>query len=187
MRKRLQVSRQRRCDGHRTGALWMPIGLVVLVASAAMLPAFLSTAELDLFDLTPKTDRVDGYRLLAWPELERGRAALRVDALSTGEQVRALGYMAKGREHLREGQLVRRFILLPEQYRGSDDQRFGDRMIEVRLTSSAAFPFSDGRLLWAWGILRALPGNPNGEAPLYFLETIRIEPVNRAEIARYYR
>ena len=65
--------------------------------------------------------------------------------------------------------------------------RFGDRMIDVRLAAGDRVGFFEGSLVWVWGALRILPGDPAGHEALYVLEDARTEPANRADIPEYFR
>ena len=64
---------------------------------------------------------------------------------------------------------------------------FGDQMIEVRLEAGNEVRFSERSLVWAWGTLRMLPGDPSGHEPLYILENARTEPANKADIQKYFK
>ena len=102
--------------------------------------------------------------------------------------MRALGYMMEGDQPVRDGQVVRRFVLLPDKGNAVHPaHRFGDQMIDVQLRPSDSVRFSGGSLVWVWGTLRALPGDPGGPIPLYRLEDARVEPADEGEIPRYFR
>ena len=121
----------RRCEALSRRA----VGILIGVTMAVCLPVVIVTSrtmEPDLFDLVPKVERIDGYLLLAWPDLERARSALKVGVGST-----------------------------------------------VR--------FSARRLVWVWGRLCGLPGNPAGDRPLYFLENASAVPAGRTDIAENFR
>ena len=142
----------------------------------------------DLFDLVPKVANSGGYAILAWYELERGRHALQEGGFSTGTQMRALGYMMEGDRPVRDGQMVRRFVLLPDKGNAVHPaHRFGDQMIDVQLQPGDGVRFSRGSLIWVWGAFRVFPGDPGGPVPLYRLENARIEPAKEEEIAKYFR
>ena len=79
---------------------------------------------------------------------------------------------------------VERFLLTPNKA-GPLIERFGDEMIEALFRAGSTNRL--GSLLWVWGTLRALPGEPGGEVPVYVLENAWTEPANLADIANYYR
>jgi hypothetical protein len=60
-------------------------------------------------------------------------------------------------------------------------------MIAVRLPENETVAFLDGQLLWVWGTLRVLPGNPNADVPLYELVEARCEVARDSEIPKYFR
>jgi hypothetical protein len=60
-------------------------------------------------------------------------------------------------------------------------------MIAVRLPENETVAFLDGQLLWAWGTLRVLPGNPNADVPLSELVEARCEVARDSEIPKYFR
>lgn len=170
-------------------ALRLLIAPLCLLSLAAVLPLVLMrhSEGPDLFDLTPANPRVDGYLLVAWHDLERGYRSLKDGGvLFPGAPARALGYMAEGMEHLSDGQRVRHFILLPNARGSGDGERFGDRMIEVRLQEGAEVRFTRGALVWVRGAWRPLSGSPNGDRPLYVLNDAVAEAASEADIARYF-
>src|ERR1022692_4843024 len=155
----------------------IPIGIVIT-----------QTAGPDLFDLAPAVSHSDQYLILAWPDLERGRHALHTGAISSGALIRALGYMMDGDRPLRDGERVVNFVLLPDA--GTllhAAHRFGDQMIDVRLEAGGPVRFSERSLVWVWGTLRMLPGDPLGHAPLFVLEHARTEPASKADIQKYFK
>jgi len=177
---------------------------MIWLAAAICLPSvgvpvlMMLTAVPDISGLSPKTSfNSDGYVLLDWNGLERGDRALRADGLATGSRVRALGYMMDadqpvlGRNRKPPywyGQLVTQFLLLPDA--GNAFQaahRFGDQMISVQIESGNTVRFTARKLVWVWGVLRALPGNPAGLEPLYRIEDARTGPAERADILRYFQ
>jgi len=171
-------------------ALRLLIVPICLLSLSAVLPTFLMrrSAGPDLFDLTPASPRVDGYLLVAWHELERGYQSLKNgEGLFPGAPARALGYMSEGSEHVNAGQSIRQFILLPDSGGSGDSgQRFGDRMIEVHLQEGKEIRFAPGALVWVRGAWKPLPGNPNGDRPLYVLTEATAESASTTEIAKYF-
>jgi hypothetical protein len=167
---------------------------LIVLASAICLPAFVAVilittaARQDLFDLIPVVASSDQYSILAWPELERGNHALSAGRISSGTTMRALGYMMDGGRPVRDGQRVQDFVLLPDAGNAVHPaHRFGDQMIGVRLRVGNEVRFSGRSLVWVWGTLRMLPGDPSGQEPLYVLEDARTEPANKADIAKYFK
>ena len=182
--------RDLRRDKLSRDALRSLFGIValLLVAVTGGLVLGSRTKKPDLFDLIPKQPSVDGRTLLAWYDLERGYRAIRAGGISSGIPVRVLGYMVISRERARDGQAVNRFVLVPDPINATHPaHRFGDQMIAVRLPENETVVFLDGQLLWVWGTLRALPGNPNGEVPLYELVDARCEVARDSEIPKYFR
>jgi hypothetical protein len=163
-----------------TAVICLPGIATVVLMSRAMRP--------DLFDLVPKVIRSDGYMILHWPDLERRHHTLYAGQVTTGATIRALGYMMDGDRPIRDGDSVQGFILLPDVGNpGHPDHRFGDQMIEVRLETGEAVRFAERSLVWAWGTLRTLKGNPNGHEPLYVLDHARTEPASKADIQKYFK
>ncbi len=166
------------------------MGLTIVIYLPAIATVVLSTrtAKPDLFDLTPIASRSDQYFVLAWPELERARLALRTGPISSGAMIRALGYLMDGSPTARNGDRVQAFILVPNvAHSAHPDHWFGDQMIAVRLDTGNAVRFAEQSLVWVWGTLRMLPGNPNGHEPLYVLEHARAELANKADIQKYFK
>jgi hypothetical protein len=167
--------------------------LIVLAASICLptiVAIVLTTgmARPDLYDLTPVVSHSDRYLILAWPELERARHALYAGAISSGALVRALGYMMDGERPIRDGARVQGFVLLPDAGNPLHAaHRFGDQMIEVRLRAGEVVRFSERSLVWVWGTLRTLPGDPSGHEPLYVLETARTQPADKADLQTYFK
>jgi hypothetical protein len=60
-------------------------------------------------------------------------------------------------------------------------------MIKVQLETGNAGRLAQRSLVWVWGTLRMLPGNPNGHEPLYVLEHARTELANKADIQKYFK
>ena len=166
------------------------VGLValILLPVIALVIAFTETAGPDLFELTPVAGHSDQYLVLAWPDLERGRHALHTGSISSGAMIRALGYMMEGDRPIHDGDRVPGFILLPD---GGNvvhpAHRFGDGMMDVRLEAGSTVRFSERSLVWVWGTLRMLQGDPLGHSPLYVLEHARTEPASKADIRRYFK
>jgi hypothetical protein len=165
-----------------------------LLVTAILLPViatlFLVTksAGPDLFDLVPSVSHSDQYLILPWPELERAKRALKAGPISSGSKIRALGYMMEGDHPLRDGEPVRSFVLLPDA--GSavhPAHRFGDQMIEVHTDGGKLVRFRERTLVWVWGTLRMLPGDPSGHEPLYVLEDARTELADRRDIQKYFK
>jgi hypothetical protein len=186
----LRASRVRKQSESSRRALWTLIGLVIAIYLPAIATVVLITraARPDLFDLTPIAARSDQYFVLAWPELERARLALRTGPISSGAMIRALGYMMDGDPPVRNADRVQAFILVPNvAHSAHPDHWFGDQMIAVRLDTGNAVRFAEQSLVWVWGTLRMLPGNPNGHEPLYVLEPARAELANKADIQKYFK
>ena len=184
---RIRARRVRNLEACSRRALWSVIGLTVAICLPALV-LISRPAGPDLFDLTPVEARSDGYVVLAWPELERGRHALHTGAISSGTMMRALGYMMDGDHPVRDGERVQSFVLLPHAGNPMHSaHRFGDQMIDVRLDPDTALQFSERKLVWAWGTLRMLSGDPSGHEPLYVLEHAHAELANKADIQKYFK
>jgi hypothetical protein len=171
-------------------ALWTLIGPVSLVCLSGIAAIILAsrTTKPDLFNLIPKVSHSEGYVVLAWPDLERGRHALNTVAIPSGTMIRALGYMVESDGPVPEGGRVDIFVLLPDVGNSLHPaHRFGDQMIRVRLAADSTVPFAEKSLVWVWGSLRTFPGDPAGREPLYILENARSEPANKTDVARYFR
>jgi hypothetical protein len=96
--------------------------------------------------------------------------------------------MMQGDQPVRDGQLVGRFVLLPDAGNAMHPaHRFGDQMIDVQLRAGYTVRFSQGRLVWVWGSLGGLPGDPGGDEPLYVMPNARTEQANKADILKYYK
>jgi hypothetical protein len=142
----------------------------------------------DLFDLTPRFSDLDGYALIAWHELERSRGALRSGGIPRGTAARVLGYMTRGAQPIRDGQLVPFFVVLPDAGTPLHPaHRFGDQMIEVRLRPGDTVHFSEGNLIWVLGTWALLPGDPSGPTPLYALVNAKITAAEKSDISKYFR
>jgi hypothetical protein len=188
--KERRSNRARNSDELSRRAFRTSAALSCLIYLPAIAAVVLTTraAGPDLFDLKPKVANADGYRLVAWHELERTRHSLREGGVSTGAPLRLLGYMTTGSERVLDGQIVARFTLQPDA--GNllhAAHRFGDQMIDVQLQAGDTVRFSEGSLVWVWGTLRAWPGDPAGHLALYELENARTGAADRAEIAKYFR
>jgi hypothetical protein len=171
-------------------ALWSLIGLTAVTCLPAITVVVLisRTTVPDLFDLVPKAPASDEYELLAWPSLERARRALSVNTIANGARLRALGYMMERDRPLRDGDRVGVFVLLPDVGNALHPaHRFGDQMIEVRLGHGVTAPFHERTLVWVFGTLRSMPGDPAGHEPLYRLEDAQVESANEADISKYFR
>lgn len=154
----------------------IPVVATVLVIS--------STTEPNLSGLTPIVRQAGGYRMLSWPELSLDEGYT-VESGVTAVQI--LGYMMDGDQGIPEGQWVRDFILLPEP--GTllhPAHRLRDQMISVHLAERDSVRFQSRRMVWVCGTLRASPGDPSAATPLYTIESARIRPAAKKEIARYY-
>ena len=188
--KHLRRSRTRKLDVLSRRALRgliVPICLVSFTLVAGVLLSVHRSGP-DLGDLIPRVPELDGYALVAWCNLERGHHALKVGGVSSGSAVRVLGYMMDGTQPIRDGQLITRFVLLPDA--GSaihPGHRFGDQMIEVRMGAGETVRFTEGRLVWVWGTWRTLAGDTDGPVPLYQLVDARVESANQADIPKYFR
>lgn len=188
-----RCQRLKRARRHEISSRRASLTLIVLVAAiclptVATLVRITKTAGPDLFDLTPAVSRSDQYLILAWPDLERARHALNAGAISSGAMIRALGYMMEGDRPLRDGERIQGFVLLPDAGNAVHPaHRFGDQMIDVRLQAANEIRFSERSLVWVWGTLRMLPGDPTGHEPLYVLENARTELANQADIPKYFK
>ena len=164
------------------GIVAVPLVSAVWVSSATSRP--------DLSDLVPIETPQDAYALLNWSMLLRGRSPALVagPSISTGMQIRALGYMMESGRAVPDGAWVQSFVLLPDA--GSSfhpAHRFGDQMIAVHLGDGLRARFSARNLVWVWGTFRLLPGDPAGSKPLYVLEQARVRPAGMKEIPEYFR
>jgi len=177
----------RRCEASARRARPILIGVTVVICLPVVIVIWRPVAP-DLFDLVPKIAQSGGYVLLAWPDLERSRAARSTSGIASGTMIRALGYMMDGDQRVRDGDDAERFVLLPDAGTAAHPaHRFGDQMIDVRLAPGRRVRFSEKRLVWVSGTLRSLPGNPAGPQPLYLLENADVEPASPRDIARYFR
>lgn len=59
-------------------------------------------------------------------------------------------------------------------------------MIDVKLETGDSAPFCSRCLMWVWGQLKILPGNPAGDQPLYRLENARASRAEKPEITKYF-
>jgi hypothetical protein len=161
--------------------------LICLGAIGAVLLSYRRVGP-DLFDLVPKVPSLDGYVLVAWASLEREQYAMNAGAISSGTMIRALGYMTDGDQPSRDGASVKSFVLLPDAGTPLHPAHtHGDQMIAVRLAAGNAVRFSGSSLVWVWGTLRVLPGDPEGREPLYVVESAHAERTVKADIAKYFR
>ena len=163
------------------------VTLICLPIIAALI-LITKTAGPDLFDLAPVVSRSDQYVILAWSDLERTKHAMKTATVSSGTMIRALGYMMEGNLPVGDGEIVQNFVLLPDAGNAIHPaHRFGDEMIDVRLDAGNEVRFAQRSLVWVWGTLRMLPGDPLGHEPLYVLENARTEPANKADIQKYFK
>lgn len=168
-------------------ALIGPLAVVFLPAIVVFVLAS-DTAGPDLFHLVPLASHSNRYRMLEWADLRRAPNALIVGAIPSGTMIRALGYMMEGDRPVRDGDRVRSFVLLPEAGDALHPAgRFGDEMISVELQAGNEARFSGRSLVWVWGTLRSLPGNPSGHRALYVLENARAEPADKRDIPKFFK
>jgi hypothetical protein len=161
--------------------------LICLPAITALV-LIIRTTRTDLSDLVPVHKDFAGHVLLSWHELERYRSALRQGGISNGTPVRILGYMAEGAKSAQKGELVSYFVLLPNPGNALHPaHRFGDQMIGVRLPEGANARYLNAQLVWASGNVQILPGDPNGNNPLYLIVDAVVEPAAQADIAIHFR
>ena len=181
MRLRLRRPvRTRDVTSRRALQTLIALAAVICLPAVATVILISRTTGPDLFDLVPKVSQLDGYSILAWPDLERAHHALKAGALSSGAMIRALGYMMDGDQAVGDHDRVSSFILLPDAGNAfRPAHRFGDQMISVRLEAGKTVRFRERGLVWAWGILRTLPGNPSGQKPLYILDDARTHPARQ--------
>ena len=84
--------------------------------------------------------------------------------------------------------MVQDFILMSEAGNWMHPaHRYGDQMIAVHLQKNARVRFSPRAVVWVWGTLQSLPGDPGGAKPVYVLEQARAHTADKAEIRRYFR
>ncbi len=96
--------------------------------------------------------------------------------------------MMEDNRPISDGALVQNFVLLPDAGNAIHPaHRFGDEMIDVRLDAGNTVRFAERSLVWVWGTLRMLPGDPLGHQPLYVLENARTEPANKADLQKYFK
>ena len=150
-----------------------------------------ATSGEDLSDLVPIQSSVGGYFLLNWSTLllEDPHARRGASPVSFGSAVQALGYMVASDGGLGgEVTLVHEFILMPEAGNWMHPaHRYGDQMIAIHLQENARVRFSPRALVWVWGSLQSLPGDPGGTKPVYVLEQARANAADKAEIGRCFR
>jgi hypothetical protein len=165
----------------------------VLVASLAPALVFMigiaATLQQDLSDLSPIRSAEANTDLLKWSSLLReDHGEFGAQPYRTAVEVRALGYMMNGERVPREGDWVREFYLLPDAgHLFHPAHRDADQMIAVHLADGVRVRFSSRALVWAWGSLQSLPGDPDGPKPLYTLERAHAQPADAREIRRYYQ
>ena len=188
MRPRSKRLRRREATYRSAFRAFLGLSAAICLAVLAILVPISRSTLPDLFDLVPKIPASDGYAILAWQDLARAPHTLNGGPASSGAKVRALGYMMQGGQMVRDGDRAGSFFLLPDA--GSALQpahRFGDAMIDVRLDTGYEVRFQERSLVWVWGTLRTLPGDPSGDRPLYVLDRARAEPADKTEIAKYFR
>ena len=112
-RQRRQV-RQRNVTSRRALQWLIALAAMICLPAVATVILISRTSEPDLFDLVPKVRQLDGYSILAWPDLERAHHALKAGALSSGAMIRALGYMMDGDQAVGDHDRVSGFVLLPD-------------------------------------------------------------------------
>ncbi len=178
--RRLSISRNRE------------IRTLILVLATSLAPALLfaigiaATLQTDLSDLSPMHGVGPGGAILKWSSLRRedrrSTSAVRAGA-GAGAEVRVLGYMMEGERPAPEGAWVREFYLLPDAGNMFHPaHRDGDQMIAVHLAGGARIRFTSRTLVWAWGSLQSLPGDPDGPKPLYTLDQAQAQPAGQDEI-----
>lgn len=183
-RKKLAISRKRE------------FGTLIFVVVAGLAPALgvmigvALTLQDDLSDLTPIRGAESGAVLLTWSSLlqqDQGETGGR-PTLHSGLEVRALGYMMDGEHVAREGEWVREFYLLPDAgHVFHPAHRDGDQMIAVHIEDGVRVRFSSRTLVWVWGSLQSLPGDPDGPRPLYTLERAHAQLADKADVRRYFQ
>lgn len=186
----LRTSRKRREAPASRRALWTVIGLTVIICLPVIATVIMvsQTAQPALFDLVPTKSHSNGFVILAWPDLERARRALAVGTIATGTRLLALGYMMAGDQVARDGDSVNRFLLFPDAGNALHPaHHFGDQMIAVQLQPGSTIHFSERNLLWVRGILYCLPGDPNGDRPLYRMENAQAAIADKRDIRKYFR
>src|ERR1019366_7449030 len=114
----VRIERRKRVGRHEVlsrRAFWTLIGLVAAIYLPVLAIVMVTTEKAGQFlpEVPPVIGSSDRYAVLAWPELERGRHALRTGAISSGALIRALGYMMDGDRPVRNGEHVQDFVLLP--------------------------------------------------------------------------
>jgi len=180
-------AREREATSRRAFRTFIGVAAVICLSAVAVLVLVSVTAVPDLFGLVPRVPRSNGYVLLAWNDLERDNRALRQGVPFRDTPVRVLGYMMDGDESIGDGQSVARFLLVPDAGSVRATHRFGDQMIDVRLRVDDRARFCNRCLVWVWGTLKMLPGDPIAPKPLYCLENAQTEPAHKADILRYFR
>jgi len=176
-----------RADEVRTLALIVALAMIPGGGTVAVI-AF--TTQPDLNELTPVVSHTAGFTLLGWESLLRDQThTLNAgSAIASGTAVEVLGYMMDGNRTLENGEWVQEFTLLPEAGNPIHlAHRFGDQMITVHLRNDARARFSLRALVWVSGNLKALPGDPVGDKPLYAIEQARAELAGRGEARTYFR
>ncbi len=169
--------------------------LIILIVAACVpvlgaVCAVTLSSHPDLSGLSPLKEQVGPYVILGWPPLLRDHSHFlnaRTSSLS-GALIQVLGYMTDGAQPIATGQLVKRFVLLPDA--GNllhPAHRFGDQMIAVNLGDTNLIRFFPGRLVWVCGTFQATPGDPTGGEPLYALGNASAELASKDDIRKYFR
>ncbi len=87
-----------------------------------------------------------------------------------------------------EETLVQDFILMPEAGNWMHPaHKYGDQMIAVHSQQNAPIQFSPRALMWVWGTIQSLPGDPGGTRPVYVLEQAHARATARSEIQRHFK
>jgi hypothetical protein len=167
--------------------------LVVIITCIPVIGAtwaIVATSAEELSDLVPLKAEVEGYTLLGWPDLiekEPGTPS-RSAGVREGAPVRILGYMMDSDSRNDLDEMVCDFILLPDAgHLLHPAHRFGDQMIAVHLQPSDCVTFTPRSLVWAFGNLRIVKGNPIGPVPLYHLDEASANAAPREDIRRFFK
>jgi hypothetical protein len=100
--------------------------------------------------------------------------------------ISALGYMVKSDQRVRNDDEVERFVLLPDVGTAVHPaHRFGDPMIDLRLSARSTVRFSERRLVWASPLGKSDPFALTESAPHREHDLERGLPAGKYE-RRYY-